>query len=161
MLRYAYTHSPYYRKAFEAIGITSDNIAETPLNRFPTLNKELLMTRFDELVTDQSLKQKDILHFCEDQADGSQTYLGKYHIVHSSGSTGTPRYLDTDLATNAGRPSGIKTGDIMLYGNSCLVLFYESFSTSYGYTSIGHIDDPAGLAAALGSGSVQMTFRKG
>ena len=70
-------------------------------------------------------------------------------------------YLDTSLPTNASRPSGIKTGDIMLYGNSCLVLFYESFSTSYSYTPIGHIDDPTGLAAALGSGSVQVTFRKG
>lgn len=70
-------------------------------------------------------------------------------------------YLDTSLPTNASRPSGIKTGDIMLYGNSCLVLFYESFSTSYSYTPIGRIDDPAGLAAALGSGNVQVTFRKG
>lgn len=98
MLRYAYTHSPYYRKAFEAVGITADNIADTPLDRFPTLNKELLMTHFDELVTDRALKQKDILHFCEDQADGSQTYFGKYHIVHSSGSTGTPRYFVYDNA---------------------------------------------------------------
>ena len=70
-------------------------------------------------------------------------------------------YLDTGLPTNASRPSGIKKGDIMLYGNSCLVLFYESFSTSYSYTPIGHIDDPTGLAAALGSGNVQVTFRKG
>ena len=70
-------------------------------------------------------------------------------------------YLDTSLPTNASRPSGIKTGDIMLYGNSCLVLFYESFSTSYSYTPIGHIDDSAGLAEALGSGNVQVTFRKG
>lgn len=75
-----------------------DSIAKTPLEQFPTLNKELLMTHFDELVTDRSLKQKDILRFCEDQADGSQTYLRKYHIVHSSGSTGTPRYFVYDNA---------------------------------------------------------------
>lgn len=70
-------------------------------------------------------------------------------------------YLDTSLPTNASKPSEIKTGDLMLYGNSCLVLFYESFSTSYTYTPLGHIDDPTGLAAALGCGSVQVTFRKG
>ena len=69
-------------------------------------------------------------------------------------------YLDTGLPTNASRPSGIKAGDIMLYGNSCLVLFYESFSTSYSYTPIGYIDDPSGLAAAFGSGNVQVTFKK-
>lgn len=70
-------------------------------------------------------------------------------------------YLDTTLPTNASRPSGIQAGDIMLYGNNCLVLFYESFSTSYSYTPLGRLDDAQGLAAALGQGNVQVTFRKG
>ena len=68
-------------------------------------------------------------------------------------------YLEGSLPTNSSKPSEIKAGDIMLYGNNCLVLFYESFSTSYSYTPIGHIDEPTGLAAALGSGSVQVTFK--
>lgn len=93
MLRYAYEHSPYYRNAFEAAGITADNIEKTPLDRFPTLNKDLLMEHFDELVTDRSLKQKELFHFGEGSTDGGQTYLGKYHVVHSSGSTGTPKYF--------------------------------------------------------------------
>ena len=70
-------------------------------------------------------------------------------------------YLDSDLPTASSRPSGIHTGDLMLYGRNCLVLFYQSFSTSYSYTPLGHIDDPNGLAAALGSGSTQVTFQKG
>lgn len=67
-------------------------------------------------------------------------------------------YLDSDLPTNASRPSGIHAGDLMLYGSSCLVLFYESFSTSYSYTPLGHIEDVTGLAEALGNGSVTVTF---
>lgn len=67
-------------------------------------------------------------------------------------------YLPDSLPTNSSRPSKINSGDIMLYGSSCLVIFYESFFTSYSYTPIGKIDDPAGLAAVLGSGSVQVTF---
>lgn len=67
-------------------------------------------------------------------------------------------YLSDSLPTNSSRPSGIHTGDIMLYGSDCLVIFYESFSTSYSYTPIGKINDPDGLAAILGSGSVQVTF---
>lgn len=69
-------------------------------------------------------------------------------------------YLDSALPTSASVPSGIKTGDLMLYGSSCLVLFYKSFSTPYSYTPLGHIDDPEGLAAALGNGNVQVTFQK-
>ena len=70
-------------------------------------------------------------------------------------------YLDESLPTDSQRPSGINAGDIMLYGNSCLVLFYDSFSTSYSYTPIGRIDDPNGLAGALGKKDAEVTFKLG
>jgi hypothetical protein len=54
-------------------------------------------------------------------------------------------YLSESLPTKSERPSGIQKGDLMLYGSDCLVLFYESFSTSYSYTALGKIDDPEGL----------------
>ena len=50
-------------------------------------------------------------------------------------------YLDTTLPTNSYNPKHIESGDIMLYGNNCLVIFYKSFDTSYSYTKIGHIED--------------------
>lgn len=68
-------------------------------------------------------------------------------------------YLSDSLPTDAKKPSKINTGDIMLYGNDCLVLFYKSFSTSYSYTSLGYVEDVEGLAEALGSGSVKVTFQ--
>lgn len=67
-------------------------------------------------------------------------------------------YLPDSLPTNSSRPSMINTGDIMLYGSSCLVIFYDSFSTSYSYTPIGKINDPDGLASALGTDNVQASF---
>ena len=98
MLLYAYDHSPYYRKAFEAEGIFRENIRTMPLEKFPVLDKGILMEHFDELVTEQSLKQEELLRFDENSEDGGEIYLDKYHVVHSSGSTGTPRYFVYDNA---------------------------------------------------------------
>ena len=50
-------------------------------------------------------------------------------------------YLDFTLPTNSSNPGKINKGDIYLYGNNCLVIFYESFNTSYSYTKIGKLDD--------------------
>ena len=96
ILRYAYEHSPYYRKAFEDAGIKAEAISRTPLSKFPTLDKDQLMEHFDDLVTDRSLKQEGLLRFDECLTAETETYLGKYHVVHSSGSTGIPRYFVYD-----------------------------------------------------------------
>ncbi len=73
---------------------------------------------------------------------------------------GNEKYADLsgDLPTNASNPGTIQTGDLMIYGSSTLVLFYKSFSTSYNYTELGRIDNPSGLADALGSGNVTVTL---
>lgn len=67
-------------------------------------------------------------------------------------------YLDTSLPSSPEKVGHISEGDIMLYGDSCLVVFYESFDTPYSYTKIGHISDTSGLADALGKDDVTVTF---
>lgn len=66
--------------------------------------------------------------------------------------------LSKSLTTKSERVGSIKRGDFMLYGNNCLVLFYESFSTSYSYTKIGYIENTDGLKDSLGRGSIEITF---
>ena len=47
----------------------------------------------------------------------------------------------------------INAGDIYLYRDDYLVLFYQTFTTSYSYSEIGHLTDTNGLAEAIGDGS--------
>ena len=63
-------------------------------------------------------------------------------------------YLDNSLPTNSYSPKHIEAGDVMLFGDNCLVIFYKSFDTSYSYTKIGHIDS----LPSLGDGNVSVIF---
>jgi hypothetical protein len=63
-------------------------------------------------------------------------------------------YLDTKLPSNPSNPKKIYAGDVMLYGDNCLVIFYKSFDTQYSYTKIGHIDN----LPDLGKESVTVKF---
>jgi hypothetical protein len=73
---------------------------------------------------------------------------------------GNEKYYNfpSPLPANASIGGDIKPGDLTLYGGNVLVLFYKSFNTSYSYTKLGYIDNPAGLAAALGNGNVIVKF---
>lgn len=66
--------------------------------------------------------------------------------------------LPTPLPTNAVAPGTIQKGDLMLYQTRTLVLFYETFRTTYRYTKLGRVDNPEELATALGSGNVTVRF---
>ena len=66
--------------------------------------------------------------------------------------------LPRALPTNATRPGTIRAGDVMLYGSDTLVVFYETFSSSYSYTRIGRVTGGNGLAPALGRGNIPVTF---
>ena len=69
-------------------------------------------------------------------------------------------YLDSSLPTASYHPGTINAGDLLLYGSSCVVLFYETFSSGYSYTRIGAVDNPEGLAQILGSDDVTVRFEK-
>lgn len=66
--------------------------------------------------------------------------------------------LPKALPVHASRPGTIRQGDLMLYGASTLVVFYLTFDSSYSYTRLGRVDDPAGLVQALGQRAVQINF---
>src|SRR2546423_5173002 len=66
--------------------------------------------------------------------------------------------LDAHLPTAETKPGTIRAGDLLLWGDNSLVLFYETSRSSYSYTRLGKLDDSTGLAEAVGSGIVTVTF---
>jgi hypothetical protein len=63
-------------------------------------------------------------------------------------------YLDNPLPSDSRNPETIHAGDLMLFGSSCIGLFYQTFPTQYTYTPIAQLDDAEGLAECVGAGDV-------
>ncbi len=114
---------------------------EMPVLNIKIGNKNFTATLYDNETTRELIKQMP-LTINMSELHGNEKYY----------------YFSQSLPTNSERVGNIKNGDLMLYGADCLVLFYESFSTSYSYTRIGKIDNPSGLANAVGSGNVEVMF---
>ena len=99
MLVYAYQNSPYYRKAFRAARINGHNISYMPIERFPTMDKQKLLDNFERVVTVRGLTQEKLRRFDSSENAGKKALGGKYHLIHSSGSTGKPGYFLYDNST--------------------------------------------------------------
>lgn len=98
ILAFAYERSPYYRRAFAQAGIGPSDIATAPLTRFPMLDKAQLLSNFDQLITVPGVTQAQMRAFDAQAAVDRKPFLGRYHVVHSSGSTGKPGYFLYDQA---------------------------------------------------------------
>ena len=107
-----------------------------------TIGEQQFTVTLEDSATAAALKERLPMMLDMSELNGNE----KYH------------YLSFSLPTASYSPGKIQTGDVMLYGDSCLVVFYKSFSTSYSYTRLGRIDDAAGLRTAVGAGDIQMTF---
>lgn len=67
-------------------------------------------------------------------------------------------YLEQPLPSNPEKVNSVSTGDIMLFGDDCLVVFYKDFETPYSYTRIGHIENLSNLEEIFGAGIVDIKF---
>lgn len=63
-------------------------------------------------------------------------------------------YFDEIFPSHSSQVGHINNGDIMLYHDDCLVLFYDDLETSYRYTKIGSIDNPENLKNVVGKESI-------
>lgn len=88
--RYAFQHSPFYREFHRGL-------EGRPLNELPILTKPLVMDNFDKLVTDQRVTLQGVQQYLS-AGDHSGKYLGRYHVMSTSGTTGRRGIFLSDTA---------------------------------------------------------------
>lgn len=149
MLRHAYTHSTYYHEAFTKAGIHEDTIDTLPLQAFPTIDKKQFIAEFDKIVCSDTISQADLQAFDESKTLKETIYQNKYHLVHSSGSTGNPSYFIYDDDAWNQMLLGIIRGalwDMSMFG--ILKLLSQGIKIAY----IAATDGRYGGAMAVGAG---------
>jgi phenylacetate-coenzyme A ligase PaaK-like adenylate-forming protein len=82
LLRHARARSSFYRER-----IPSEHAS---LSDLPVLDKKLMMDRYDDLVCDPALDRRSLEAFLAEPWRQGIRYKGRYHVLHSSGTTGAP-----------------------------------------------------------------------
>lgn len=118
----------------------------------------------EEIMQTISIQINDqVFHMKLYNNDASKTLIENLPMqIQMDDLNGNEKYNYTDIAfpTKTESVDFIKTGDLMLYGNNCLVLFYQDFPTSFSYTRLGYLEDTTGFNEALSEGSVEVTIRQ-
>lgn len=109
------------------------------------------------IITIKNKKYEAILY------DNSTTkeLIKKFPItITMSDLNGNEKYYNfsKSFSTSSENVASINKGDIMLFGDNCLVIFYKSFSTRYRYTKLGYIKNLEDLENSLGKGYIEITF---
>ena len=90
LVRFAEQRSAYYRRIIAERRIDIDRC--TPSD-FPVLTKSLLMTHFDEIATAPGVTKSAIAEFLTRSHDPGELFLGRYRVIHTSGSSGEVGYF--------------------------------------------------------------------
>lgn len=109
------------------------------------------------IITIENKKYEAILY------DNSTTkeLIKKFPItITMSDLNGNEKYYNfsKSFSTSSENVANINKGDIMLFGDNCLVIFYKSFSTRYKYTKLGYIKNTEDLENSFGKGDISITF---
>lgn len=89
LVAFVQNRSPYYRAIIQERGINPQTCVPTD---FPILTKEKVIEHFDEIVTDPWIKRRDIADFLSRSTDPEELFEGRYHVLHTSGTSGTVGY---------------------------------------------------------------------
>jgi len=90
LVRHASERSPYYRRIIAERKIDVERCVPSD---FPVLTKTLLMQNFDEISTAPGVTKQAIADFLTRSHDPAELFLGKYRVIHTSGSSGEVGYF--------------------------------------------------------------------
>ena len=90
LVQYAYQHSPYYRRLMLERRLDP---ATCVLADFPVLTKQEVIEHFDDLVTDRRITKRRIADFLAGSSNPLDRFEGRYHVLHTSGTSGTVGYF--------------------------------------------------------------------
>ena len=79
--------SPWYCRIIEQNCI--DHLNCRPED-FPVLTSSMVRENFDKIVTDRAINLQSVESFIKKSSSSKNLYLGRYHVVQSSGSSGVP-----------------------------------------------------------------------
>ncbi len=109
-----------------------------------TINDKTYTASLDDNETSKELLKKLPLSMTMTELNGNEFYY----------------YMDSSLPSDPKKVQNITIGDIMLYGDDCLVIFYDSFKTNYSYTRLGKIDNIDGLKDLKGKKDIKVNISK-
>ena len=90
LVKYVMAHSPFYSDIIRKNNI---DINTCHPEEFPIITKSVVMDNFDRLVTCHDVTKADISQFLTTSKNFSQLYNNKYHVLHTSGSSGEIGYF--------------------------------------------------------------------
>ena len=85
LVTFARAHSRFYAEKYRGLPETISDVRQ-----LPPVTKVELMERFDDVVTDTSIRKADVLKYTADLTNIGKPYLGQYMVWTTSGTTGTP-----------------------------------------------------------------------
>lgn len=90
LVDFANARSPFYADLIRERGIDIRNC--TPAD-FPVLTKKVLMDNFDRIVTDPNISKAKIAEFLTRSKNPAERYMGRYTVMHTSGTSGEVGYF--------------------------------------------------------------------
>lgn len=88
ILKFAYKNSKFYHDLYVSNGIDEKDLDTIELEKIPVVDKNNIMQHFNDVLTVDDLKIKELLEFIDESKNPNDLFKNRYHVIHTSGSSG-------------------------------------------------------------------------